>query len=254
MSGDSRPRDFEKRWQKRFAEFARLYNNDAGVAGWSESGLQTRLRFFASLWHGAPRDALYVDVGCGAGTYCRWLADRGLSVVGVDYSPPALLKARQREAHRIAYCAADACRLPFGRAFADGLLCFGVLQAVSTSEPFVREAARVLRKDGEYWVDALNARGLRAMWDLTARRLTGKPMHLRYESPRALKTVVREAGFEKISLHWLLIMPPRLQSLQRLCDSTPVQVLLKTVPFVGSLLSHSFVIRAVRSKPAASSE
>jgi ubiquinone/menaquinone biosynthesis C-methylase UbiE len=197
---------------------------------------------------------LYVDVGCGAGTYCRWLAHRGLSVIGVDYSPPALLKARQRDAHRVAYCAADASRLPFGHAFADGLLCFGVLQAVWNSEPFVREAARVLRKDGEFWVDALNARGLRAIWDRTTRRLSGKPMHLRYESPRALEILVREAGFEKISLHWLLIMPPRLQGLQRLCDSNPVQMLLKTVPFLGSLLSHSFVIRAVRSVPTASRE
>jgi ubiquinone/menaquinone biosynthesis C-methylase UbiE len=247
VNDKARRRDFEKRWQSRFAEFARLHDDDAGVAGWSQSGLQTRFGFFTSRWRGASKDALYIDVGCGAGTYSRWLADAGLRVIGVDYSPPALVKAQERDGVRICYCAADASRLPFADASADGMLCFGVLQAVWDSEPFVVEAARVLKPGGEFWIDALNATGPLAMWDRARRRLRGKPMHLRYESSRRLMMTLRRAGFNDLSLHWLLMMPARLRVLQTLCESRPVQFLAHAFPLLGAMTSHSFVIRAVRA-------
>ncbi len=250
MNSDPHRRNFEKRWQSRFTEFAIQRDDDAGIAGWSESGLQTRFRFFTSLWHGANAGALFIDAGCGAGTYARWLDDAGLRVIGVDYSLTALVKAKQRDAKRIAYCAADASRLPFPDSSADGLLCFGVLQAVWESEPFVLEAARVLKPGGELWIDALNANGLRAMWDLTGRRLRGKPMHLRYESPRKLATIMQKVGFSDLSRYWLPIMPPRLRWLQAACESRLVQSVLNAISPIGALASHSFLIRGVLSKTA----
>jgi SAM-dependent methyltransferase len=243
----TQPSDFEKRWRQRFAEFARLHDDDAGVAGWSPSGLQTRFRFFTSRWGGARRHALYLDVGCGAGTYSRWLADAGLQVVGVDYSPPALMKARQRDATRISYCAADASRLPFPDASVDGILCFGVLQAVKHSQPFVAEAARVLKPGGEFWIDALNATGPLALWDQARRRFQRKPMHLRYESSRRLLAALRGAGFSDLTLHWLLMMPAGQPALQAFCESRPLRYALRTVPMLGALTSHSFLIRGVRN-------
>ncbi len=245
MNNDPRRRDFERSWQSRFVEFATLRDDDAGIAGWSGTGLQTRFRFFTSLWQGAKVGALYIDAGCGAGTYSRWLADAGLRVIGVDYSHLALVKAKQREATRIAYCAADASKLPFPDNSADGLVCFGVLQAVWDSEPFVQEAARVLKPGGEFWIDALNANGLRSIWDITERRLRRKPMHLRYESPRKLMTKLRNAGFGDLKRHWLPIMPSRLQRLQAVCESAITQSVLNALTPIGALVSHSFVIRGV---------
>ena len=237
---------FEKAWQARFVQFATLREDDAGIAGWSTTGLETRFRCFRDLWRGAKSGALYFDVGCGAGTYSRWLAEQGLNVVGVDYSNLSLVKAKRRATDRIAYCAADAAHLPFATASADGALCFGVLQAVWDSRAIVAELARVVRPGGEVWIDALNAANLAARWDGIRRRLKGKRMHLRYESSGTLLDVMRHAGFQDLSRQWLIIVPNRLAALRSIAESDLVRWLLGAAPGLGSLASHSVVIRGIR--------
>ena len=251
VAGEIAPRQtFEKAWQERFAEFASIREDDAGIAGWSPTGLETRFRFFCSLWTGAGKDAVFLDVGCGAGTYSRWLAEQGLTVIGVDYSYLSLVKGRRRDSVRVHYCASDAMRLPFPDASVDGALCFGVLQAVSDSAPVVSELARVVRPGGEIWIDALNAWNPAALCDRWQRRLAGRPMHLRYESAHAVLELMRVAGFEALSRHWLPIMPRRLQRFQTLSESTLARCVLNAVPALGSIASHSFVIRGVRCSSA----
>ena len=64
------------------------------VGRWPAS--RAGFRFFRGLWQDPPAGSRYLDVGCGAGTYSRWLAARGLEVIGIDYSQPTLVKARDR--------------------------------------------------------------------------------------------------------------------------------------------------------------
>ena len=186
---------FEHAWHDRFLEFATLRDDDAGIAGWSKSGLETRLRFFRGLWRSAPRGAMYLDAGCGAGTYTRWLVEHGVQAIGIDYSLPTLMKARERSAAVTSFCAADAVSLPFRDATFDGALCFGLLQAVSDSTPVARELARVLKPGATLWIDALNRGGVAARAARARLRLRGRPMHLRYESPVALARILVDAGF-----------------------------------------------------------
>ena len=42
-----------------------------------------------------PRSGRALDIACGEGQVAAWLAARGMSVTGVDISPPALAKARR---------------------------------------------------------------------------------------------------------------------------------------------------------------
>jgi ubiquinone/menaquinone biosynthesis C-methylase UbiE len=239
---------FEQEWRSRFIEFADLRDDDAGIAGWSTTGLDARFRFFRSLWQGATPGSIYLDVGCGAGTYTRWLDEQGLSVVGVDYSQPALRKAMARTRADIPFCSADATRLPFADASVDGVLCLGVLQAMQASEPLVQELARVIRDGGMLWIDGLNYHGFTGWWDRTRRKLHHKPMHLRYESTGRLLEILGRAGFPLPALNWLPLMPSRLKILQPAFESRLARRLLTALPTIGSVASHSFLILAQRRR------
>lgn len=233
---------FEARWRERFEAFGKNGKDDAAIAGWSATGLATRLRNFALVWNADRPGALWLDAGCGAGTYSRFMVGRGLRVVAMDYSEPTIVKARARSAAPISWCIADVNRLPVCSRSVDGAICFGVLQALTGSERAVRELARTVKVDGEVWFDALNAWCLPNVWDHVARRVSGKPMHLRYESGMGLKRLMRESGLAGVRLNWLPILPARWQRFQWLLETKSVRALFRYVPLLGLFFSHAFVV------------
>ncbi|GIX29520.1 MAG: hypothetical protein KatS3mg123_3401 [Burkholderiales bacterium] len=239
------PAPFETAWRRRFQEFAELRDDDAGIAGWSASGLEARLRHFLAFWEGLTPETLWLDAGCGAGTYSRLLARAGAQVVAVDYSPLTLRKARERsDGADCAWVVSDVQRLPFQAGQFDGVLCLGVLQALSASAPAVRELARAVRPGGSVWIDALNGWCLANLWARLKRFAQGKPVHLRYESPWALRRVIREAGFENVRLYWMPILPVRWQRWQAVMEHPAVRLLLRWIPPLGLAVSHAFLMRA----------
>ena len=238
---------FEKRWRRRFEEYALLFDDDAGIAGWSPSGLDARLRHFAQAWSGAAPNAQWLDVGCGAGSYTRFLAASGMQVLGLDYSYPSLDKARSRTGGAAAtWAVGDATRLPVAPERFDGALCFGVLQALSRPDEALQELRACLKEGGELWVDALNAYCLPTLLQRLRARLRGWPMHLRYDTPWKLAQSMRDKGLTDVKLHWVPIMPTRFARFQYLLEAAPVRMLTRYVPFVGALISHAFVLSGRR--------
>lgn len=240
---------FEKRWRNRFEKFAQQGEDDAAIAGWSKTGLETRLRNFARAWRPpGPGTQEWLDAGCGAGTYSRFLAGRGAKVLGMDYSLPTILKARTRSAEVSNWSVGDVTRLPLaGRQF-DGALCFGVTQALADSAPAVAELTRVVKPGGQVWVDALNAWCAWNIWHRLGRWITGKPPHLRYESPRTLRKLMMANGLTDIQLYWVPILPGRWQRFQPWLESRLSRGLIARVPLLGALMSHAFVLRGIRSR------
>lgn len=234
---------FEQHWRRRFEHYAGIRDDDAGIAGWSPTGLAARVRHFERNWRGAAAGGLWADLGCGAGTYTRMLAGQGLRVVGTDYSAPTLVKAAARGG-AVAWVQADVNRLPFASASLEGVLCFGVMQALSQSEPALAEIARVVRTGGELWVDALNRWCLPHLAAMLWRRLRGRTYHLRYESPWRMRRAARALGLVDVRILWLPILPGRLQRWQPLIESRLAVAALRTVPLLGALFSHSFVLVA----------
>jgi ubiquinone/menaquinone biosynthesis C-methylase UbiE len=144
------PAEFEHEWRERFEEFASLSDDDAGIAGWTTTGLDARLRRFSALLRGPAQGSEWLDAGCGAGTYTRLLASRGARVVGLDYSWPTLTKARARDDGTARYVAADVRRLPFADASFDGVVFLNSLHhaPVEVMESCLIEAGRVTAPEG----------------------------------------------------------------------------------------------------------
>ncbi len=248
-------RDFERDWRRRFEHFADLFDDDAGIAGWSGSGLDTRLRYFLRAWERMPEarttNSAWLDAGCGAGTYTRLLAADSRRVTAIDYSIPSVFKARQRVAEKvearkveISWAAADVTRLPFASGSFDGILCFGVMQALSAPHAALRELRRVLSNRGVLWVDALNGRCLPAAWQESRRRKEGRPAHLRYDERGEFKRALIDSGFGSVQNYWVPILPKRLRLLQPLATTPIVNGMLNAVPPLAARLAHSMLVRA----------
>lgn len=222
--------------------------DDAGIAGWTQTGLASRVRQFRSLWQRhEPAAGLWLDIGCGAGTYTRLLHSQGLDVLGIDYSAPSLAKAKARSAASIAWLAADIHRLPLPDASASGSLCFGVMQALAEPERALAELRRVLRPGAELWIDALNGRCLPTAIQESRRRRAGQPPHLRYDVPADFVCHAEANGLEVLDLFWLPLVPGRFAVLQGTVESRPVKGLLQRLPPLAERLSHSFILRARRA-------
>jgi len=237
--------EFETTWRRRFEEFGLEHEDDASIAGWSEAGLQARLRNFLRSWQPQRAGGMWLDAGCGAGTYARAMVAAGQQVVAVDYSLPSLRKAQQRsEEASLLLLGADVTRLPLASNCCDGAICFGVLQALSDPERAVRELARVVRPGGWVWVDALNANFVPNLtWRLAA-RLRGYDSRLRFDSPGQLAQVFRRCGLRQVRVTWVPIFPGRFGAVQRFAESRPVRAIFANLPWLGSALSHAYVIVA----------
>ncbi|MEJ2346941.1 MAG: class I SAM-dependent methyltransferase [Gammaproteobacteria bacterium] len=233
---------FERGWRERFTEFAEGSDDDAGIAGWTAFGLAARVRRFTQVWPGDQAGAIWVDAGCGAGTYTRLLASKNLNVIGLDYSATSIYKARERSHSVSGWGVADVLRLPVRREVAAGVLCLGVTQALSSSDGVVAELTQCVRPGGQIWVDGLNAWCLPHVWERMWRRLQGRPPHVRYESPWRLRRLLRRHGAEHVKLFWLPVAPGRLRSLQVVLEKRWVQALFAALPIVGALFSHSMLV------------
>ena len=149
-----------------------------------------------------PSGSLVFDLACGTGDLCRELDRAGYRAVGVDFALGML-----RRAHTDApLVQADALRLPFPDASADGITCgFALRNVVSLPELF-GELARVVRPGGA--VALLDAsrpdnRVLRAGHALYFEKVVPliryRPRSMAYlPSPSEMVGMLRAVGFPSI--------------------------------------------------------
>ncbi|NOZ52948.1 MAG: class I SAM-dependent methyltransferase [Gammaproteobacteria bacterium] len=235
--------NFEKDWKKRFELFARTHDNDAGIAGWSSTSLQVRIRAFLRVWDKNKTGTLWLDAGCGAGTYLNHLIKAGKDVVGVDYSYPTIEKAKHKLGGTAPLAVADVTMLPFANGAFDGAICFGVMQALQRPDAALHRLSRTVQADGEIWIDALNKWCLPNIWTRFIRTIKKQSMHLRYDSPANLIQLAKKLNNKDVELYWLPILPYRLKRFQWLLEAPGFLWIMRNIPLIGLLLSHSFIIR-----------
>lgn len=129
-----------------FARIARRYDLLNHLLS---AGIDRRWRAQLVRSLGDLRGRVLVDSCCGTGDLALALDRAGARVVGVDFTPEMLARARQKGAGRAArFVAGDALRLPFGDACADAAaIAFGIRNVADRARG-VRELMRVVRPGG----------------------------------------------------------------------------------------------------------
>jgi SAM-dependent methyltransferase len=154
------------------------------------SRLYSRYRFAANFC----RDKSVLEVACGAGLGLGYLGSVAKDVVGGDIDAKNLTFARQTYNGRcnVALHYLDAQDLPFRRASFDVVLLYEALYYLSRPDRFVTEARRVLRKGGLLIICTANKD-----WS----GFNPSPYSFQYFSAPELFSLIREGGFDKVSLY-----------------------------------------------------
>jgi 2-polyprenyl-6-hydroxyphenyl methylase / 3-demethylubiquinone-9 3-methyltransferase len=155
------------------------------------------------------RDLLVLDVGCGGGYTCEFLARRGARLSGIDRSGPCIEAARSHAAVsglEIDYRVGLAEQLPFAAGGFDVVICVDVLEHVDRPDAVIAEVARVLAPGGTFCFDTINRTfrsRLTMIWLLeTLLRLIPAGVHdwMRFVTPEALEGWLLANGFTAITM------------------------------------------------------
>jgi len=97
-----------------------------------------------------------LDIGCGEGYFSRFFAKEGAEVIGIDISDNLINAAREEEQKHplgVKYFVADAAKLAMldSKSF-DVAFCYMALADIANYEGTIMEAARVLKRGGEFVV------------------------------------------------------------------------------------------------------
>lgn len=120
-----------------------------------------------------PKDALFLDAGCGSASHSIRLAQKGFRVKAVDFSENVLEVAREKIKNLnldslIETQREDNCDLSFENDSFSYVLCWGVLMHIPEFEKAIDEFSRVLKPGGyliisENNMDSLEARVIRML-------------------------------------------------------------------------------------------
>jgi ubiquinone/menaquinone biosynthesis C-methylase UbiE len=244
MRDASGMRTFEEEWRERFERFARCHDVDHLVSGWSDIGLRRRLALFDECLgaYQLPTPARVLDLGCGAGTYVRFLASHGHWVVGLDYSLPSLTRALTTDPQRAGcYIEGEAYHLPFRDECLDLVVSIGVLQALGDPERALDEMIRVLCPKGLLVVEFLNAFELIALVRSVGERLKGQCPRVRTYSPFQVHRWFTQRGLKLIRRASVYLPPRGLPELGRIFERKGVVRLLENVPGLSLAGAHAFL-------------
>ncbi|MBW4549892.1 MAG: bifunctional 2-polyprenyl-6-hydroxyphenol methylase/3-demethylubiquinol 3-O-methyltransferase UbiG [Aphanocapsa sp. GSE-SYN-MK-11-07L] len=100
-----------------------------------------------------------LDVGCGGGFTCEYLAARGANVFGIDQSAECIAVASNHSKtsdFHIEYKLGYSESLPYPDSFFDVVVCVDVLEHVASLEKSLLQIQRVLKSGGFFFFDTIN--------------------------------------------------------------------------------------------------
>jgi 2-polyprenyl-6-hydroxyphenyl methylase/3-demethylubiquinone-9 3-methyltransferase len=167
-----------------------------------------RFQFFDQYvhdWHGLQ----VLDVGCGGGYTCEFLAQRGAAVTGMDQSAACIAAAREHAQSMeltIDYRSGVAEQLPFESDRFDIVTCVDVLEHVQSVPATIAEIGRVLKPGGLFLFDTINRTWqsrLLMIWLLeNGLRLIPQGIHdwHQFVPPEELTVSLTQVGFSAVNI------------------------------------------------------
>lgn len=157
---------------------------------------QTNVRYQTKYAHLFEKEERVLDLGCGEGGFLELLQGRGVRGVGVDVFQDAVTKGREKG---LDIRCVDA--LPFVRSTTerfDGVFIAHVIEHLRPveAEELLQGCYHILRPRGRLIVITPNTLDIEVM----TQRFWSDPTHVWPYPARLLEALVREAGFEVLSV------------------------------------------------------
>jgi len=107
-----------------------------------------------------PYGSSMIDVGCGTGRHCKYLAGKGYQVTGIDLAFSSIKEAKKSESPSLQFFRHDM-RVPFGNKDFDYVFnfftSFGYFKDLREHENVIRNMADALKRGGKFVLDYLNS-------------------------------------------------------------------------------------------------
>ncbi|MBD2539470.1 bifunctional 2-polyprenyl-6-hydroxyphenol methylase/3-demethylubiquinol 3-O-methyltransferase UbiG [Coleofasciculus sp. FACHB-SPT36] len=169
---------------------------------------QPRFDFFdryVSNWQGLQA----LDVGCGGGFTCEFMAKRGVKVSGIDQSAKCIQQAQDHASLsglQIDYQQGYSENLPYSANTFDIVVCVDVLEHIADLRQTLSEIYRILKPNGLFLFDTINktfASKLIMIW-LLENILQEIPRGIhdwnKFIEPQELTSLMHSQGFNSIEI------------------------------------------------------
>jgi len=184
------------------ADLARLYDDDylkSHLPDRPDAREEERLRRPLDLARRfKPAPARLLEVGVGRGWLLKWAADLGYQVMGADLSPQAARSAEKTSGARVLVGPLQDLGLPAQSQ--EVVVLRHVLEHVPRPVEFLAEIGRILSPNGLVVGSMPNFKSFKAWLDGPRWCFLMLPSHRLHFSPRALRRLLTEAGFEVAAL------------------------------------------------------
>ncbi|MBI4150212.1 class I SAM-dependent methyltransferase [Candidatus Woesearchaeota archaeon] len=146
-------------------------------------------------------NAAILDIGCGTGSALKMLLDQDHKgkLVGVDFSPKMLEKARQKLGKRVLLYHADVARLPFKTGSFDFVICTEAFHHFPDPEKAMKEMMRVMKKGGKLYLADVSFIFSFKRW--LFQKIEPGCVHI--YSKQEFKELFQNTGFQGINQHRL---------------------------------------------------
>lgn len=236
---------FEEKWLEKFSQAAKNEGSNRDQSLLIEGNPYYReyfLEYSSAVFSRGNTAMLVLDVGCGTGSTCRVLAEKGFQVYGVDFSSEiievAKKKARENDIS-LHLQAANIYQLPFPNGMFDVVICNYLFQTVSEPEKVLKEAWRVLKTNGSIFIITLNA--------LSIGRIL---LHdeVKFYNPYRFKKTMEQIGFQNNALKGIYFFPKPFDGVARWILSFKIYKLFNALFFPFFIFfSHSFYLEAKKT-------